>query len=70
MPYVGTKRGRGSSGKTHSWSRRARAASVYEAAGEPAVVRLFDTFRLDKDALTTLLADAVDPTLAAFARVF
>ena len=61
------------SGPNYAWFQfrlQMVAASVYEAAGEPAVVRLFNTFRLDKDALTTLLADAVDPTLAAFARVF
>jgi hypothetical protein len=46
------------------------AAAVYEAAGEPAIARLFNAFRLDKDALATRLGDAVDPTLASLARTF
>lgn len=46
------------------------AAAVYGSAGEPAVARLFNAFRLDEETLATLLGDAVDPTLASFARTF
>jgi hypothetical protein len=46
------------------------AATLYESAGEPSVARLFNAFRLDDEALATLLGDAVDPTLASFARTF
>jgi hypothetical protein len=46
------------------------AAAVYGSAGEPAVARLFNAFRLDEEPLATLLGDAVDPTLASFARTF
>ena len=46
------------------------AAAVYDSAGEPAVARLFDAFRLDDEQLATLLGSAVDPTLASFARTF
>jgi hypothetical protein len=46
------------------------AAEVYDSAGEPAVARLFNAFRLDEETLATKLADAVDPTLASFARTF
>jgi hypothetical protein len=46
------------------------AAAVYDSAGEPSVARLFNAFRLDEEALATLLGDAVDPTLASFARTF
>jgi hypothetical protein len=60
-------------GPNYAWFQfrlQMAAAAVYEAAGEPAVARLFNTFRLDKDALATLLGGAVDPALASVARVF
>jgi hypothetical protein len=46
------------------------AAAVYDSAGEPSVAHLFNAFRLDEESLATLLGDAVDPTLASFARTF
>lgn len=60
-------------GPNYAWFQfrlQMAAAAVFESAGEPAIARLFDAFRLDKDALATLLGDAVDPALASFAKTF
>ena len=61
------------SGPNYSWFQfrlQIAAAAVFGAAGEPAVTRLFNAFRLDNDALAALLDEAVDPTLGSVARVF
>jgi hypothetical protein len=60
-------------GPNYAWLQfrlQMAAAALYDSAGEPSVARLFNAFRLDEEALATLLGDAVDPTLASFARTF
>jgi len=44
------------------------AADLYDHGGEATIRRLFDAFRLDDEALATLLREQVDPALADFAR--
>jgi hypothetical protein len=46
------------------------AAALYDRAGEAALVRLFEAFRLDDAALARRLDEAVDPGLAAFSLAF
>jgi hypothetical protein len=60
-------------GPKYAWFNfrlRMAAAAVYDPTGEPAVAHLFNAFRVDDESLATLLGDAVDPTLASFARTF
>ena len=60
-------------GPNYAWFQfrlQMAAAAVYESAGEPSVRRLLDAFRLDDEALATLLSHAIDPTLGSFARTF
>ncbi len=59
-------------GRNYAWFQlrlQVAAAAVYDSAGEPAVARLLNVFRLDHERLATLLESA-DPTLASFARTF
>ena len=46
------------------------AAALYDRAGQGALIRLFEAFRLDDAALARRLDEAVDPGLAAFSLAF